>query len=263
MTEWIWEPDDFAALWYSPGRDRFPFPLGYTSRLASVAEVNQHRSAVHAGYGTDQHELIDLAFHTLTDSQLRIEILGESSAIGKGTTKEYRVIGARTPHHAVMLTQTATREGVEERIRCRLLRPEQLPGRLSWIVPERAAGRSATETFHLDDLAPNNTNSDSWSVTPGQRFHKFVRQPREGTAWAQLRTGPITDRPQPWSSARWFDFTDDGRYLMQRNREHVRMSPAGSSDLTTLFTNWIDRALTRLREQEEQAVPTPWGGAPR
>lgn len=86
---------------------------------------------------------------------------------------------------------------------------------------------------------------------------------REGSAWAQLRTGPITDRPEPRSSARWFDFTDDGRYLMQRNREHVRLSPAGAADQTTLFTNWIDRALTRLHEQEEHAMSTPWGGGPR
>ncbi len=263
MTEWTWEPDDFAALWYSLGRDRFPFPLGYTSRLVSVAEVDRHRSMIQSRYDTDERELIELAFHTLTASQLRIEILGESNAIGKSGTKEYRVIGARTPHHAVMLTQTATLEGVEERIRCRLLRPEQLPGRLSWIVPEYAAGRGATETFHLDELESKGRESDSWSVTPRQRFDKFVHRPREGTAWAQLRTGQITDRPQPWSSARWFDFRDDGRYLMQRNREHVRMTPAGSEDLTKLFTNWIDRALTRLREQEEQAVPTPWGGSAR
>ncbi|MEV6216372.1 ESX secretion-associated protein EspG [Nocardia sp. NPDC051833] len=263
MTEWTWEPDDFAALWYSTGRDRFPFPLGYTSRLSSVAEVDRHRATVRGSYDRDAYELIDLAFHTLTTAQLRVEILGESSVLGKGTAKEYRVIGARTPHHAVMLTQTATREGVEERIRCRLLRPEQLPGRLSWIVPECAAGRTAAETFHLDDLAPKQTDSRDWSVTPKQRFDKFVHRPREGTAWAQLRTGPVTDRPEPWSSARWFDFTDDGRYLMQRNREHVRLSPAGANDLTTLFTTWIDRALTRLHEQEEYAMSTPWGGGPR
>jgi len=103
--------------------------------------------------------------------------------------------------------------------------------------------------------------------TPGEQStiagRAAITFPREGSAWAQRRTGPITDRPEPRSSARWFDFTDDGRYLMQRNREHVRLSRAGAADLTTLFTNWIDRALTRLHEQEEHAMSTPWGGGPR
>lgn len=256
MTEWIWEPDDFAALWYSPGRDRFPSPLGYTSRLSTAAAADQHRAMVFGRYDVEERELIELAFHTLTTAQLRIVIMGESNAIGRGVTKEYRVVGARTPHRAVLLTQTATLEGVEERIRCRLLRPEQLPGRLSWIIPECTAGATAADTFHVEDLSARNTNS--WSVTPGQRFDKLVKRPRDGAGWAELRTGDVSSRGEPWSTARWFDFTDDGRYLLQLNHEHLKVSPAGPNDLTGLFTGWIERGLNRLREDEEQAYPTPW-----
>jgi hypothetical protein len=35
MAEWTWEPDDFAALWFSPANDRFPNPLRFTSRFTS------------------------------------------------------------------------------------------------------------------------------------------------------------------------------------------------------------------------------------
>ncbi|MGM7644154.1 ESX secretion-associated protein EspG [Nocardia sp. JW2] len=258
MTEWAWEPDDFAALWFSPGRDRFPFPLSYTSRFAWLEDVDQHNAVVRARYDIDEHELIELAFHTLTHAQLRVEILGDSNAIAKGTTKEYRVIGARTPHHAVLLTQTATTDGVAERIRCRLLRPEQLPGRLSWIVPECPAGRSAADIFHLEDLTSRNARSDSWTTTPRQRLDRFIHRPRHGSAWARLRAEPFADGQDPWFNARWLDLKDDGRYLMQRNREHLQLSPIGADGMNTLFTNWIDRALTRIREQAEHAAPAPW-----
>ncbi|MBF6172612.1 ESX secretion-associated protein EspG [Nocardia blacklockiae] len=249
MAEWDWDPDDFAVLWYGEGHDRFPRPLAYTSRFPTNDEVDAHRVAVRNRYDADETERIHLAFHTLAHSELRIEILGESMTLGRGKPREYRVVGARTPYDAVMLTQTATPD-THGRIRCRLFPTEQLAPRLAHILPAFRAGNAAPETFHLDDVRDPTATRDHGHHSPGARLTRFLDRPIDGGGVAGLRTGPIHHRPEPWHVAQWLDFPEDGRYLQQRTREHLTVRPAATPDLTTLFTSWIDNALHRLHNPE-------------
>ena len=247
MAEWSWDPDDFAVLWYSEANDRFPHPLRYTSRLASNDEVAAHRAAVRGRYDVEEIERIELALHTLTASDLRIEIGGESTVLGKGKSREYRVLGARTDFHAVMLTQTAG-EGVDGPVRCRLFPVDQLAGRVAAILPSVPPGNAAPDTFHVRDLQSNTVGATRNS--PRERFERLTRGPFDGSAAAGLFAGYLHNRPDPWYTLGWFDAAGDGRYLQQQTREHLTVRPVAAQDLTRHFDTWIERARQRLRADE-------------
>ncbi|MBF6333889.1 ESX secretion-associated protein EspG [Nocardia transvalensis] len=253
MAEWTWDPDDFAVLWYSDGRDRIPHPLHYTSRLVTQDEVATHREAVRARYDTEETERINLALHTLAESELRIEITGYSTVLGKGRPREYRVLGARTPYHAVMLTQTAA-DDVDGPIRCRLFRTEQLPGRLAAILPSAPPGKAKPDNFHVEDLRSRNHGYGNTRNSPQERFERLTHRPFDGTGVAGLIAAPLYRRCDPWYAFGWFDVTDDGRYLQQQSREHITIRPATTQDLARHFEAWIELALQRLREDE----PATW-----
>ncbi|MBO0856412.1 MAG: ESX secretion-associated protein EspG, partial [Nocardia sp.] len=127
MSEWSWEPDDFAALWYSDANDRIPNILRYTSRFEFVDEFEANRIAVRNRYDTDEFERIQLALHTLSASDMRIAVLGGTNRYkgSEGIQREYRIIGARTDHHAAILHQF-TQAGREGLFRLRLCRSENL-----------------------------------------------------------------------------------------------------------------------------------------
>ncbi len=252
MSEWTWEPDDFAALWLNDAHDRFPGPLGYTSRFPTVEEAQAHRAAVHARYDRDETELIQLAFHTLSNCDLQIRIVGESTRIGGNRRRMYRLLAAQTAHHAVLLSQTVT-DDVEERIRCRLFRPDNLPSRIANLFPEFPAGRSPSQTFHIDDITPGRRGrEDGYRDSPGKQFQRLLAMPRDGGGIVELLPGPLNARAESWYNAQWFDIVDEGRYLARRDREQVHVRPATGDDLRALFTNWIDRTLTRQRERENE-----------
>lgn len=258
MVEWSWEPDDFAALWLGDARDRFPHPLGYTSRFPTQDEVHYHRQAVHNRYRADERDQIELAFRTLTDAELRIEITGTSKTLGQGAPKDYRIVGARTARQAVMFTQTADpavgeAEPVDGPIRCRVFRTEQLSGWLANVIPSFPAGQGKPDTFHMQDLRGRPADSFARN-TPRDRFDRMAKRPIDGGGGGALFTAPRHHNPNPWYSVQWVDIAGDGRYLQQRTREHLTVRPASPHDLTICFTTWIERALQRLREDQ----PDTW-----
>lgn len=249
MSTWIWEPDDFAALWYRDGIDRFPRPLHYLSRYKTRNPFEAHAAAVRARYDRDERELIRRALHTVSDGDLRIEILGASTATTKGRVREYRVVGARTTHYGVVLAQSVI-DGVDGSIHAQLFAAEQLPKRLAGLVPSCDPGREQAGTFHIDDLAPGRDQQRSLRRGPGEQYRRLVQRPADGGGMAALRVGSILDRPEPWYRTQWYDLTADGRYLEKRTREHIAVRPAAAADLAAGFADWIDRALRRLREDE-------------
>ncbi len=258
MAEWSWDPDDFAVLWLGDARDRLPRPIGYTSRLSSQDAVHYHRQAVYARYDTDQREEIELAFHTLTSADLRIEITGISKVLGKGTSKEYRIVGARNTYHAVMLTQAADpaageTDSVEGTVRCRLFRTEQLAARLAAVVPSFPAGQGKSDTFHIQDLRDWPAESYTRN-TPRDRFDRMAKHPIDGGGGGGLFTGSPSLNPDPWYSVQWVDIAGDGRYVQQRTREHLTVRPAALNDLTACYSTWIDHALRRLHDD----TPAVW-----
>ncbi|MGV9674734.1 ESX secretion-associated protein EspG [Nocardia sp. NPDC003482] len=241
MPEWDWDPDDFAVLWYSDANDRFPPLISYTSRFPSNDEVAAHRTAVRARYDAEETELIRRAFHTLTNCELRVEILGSSTTLGKGVPREYRIVGARDANHAVLVTQTAGDDS-HGRIRCRLFPTEQLAPRLAHILPTFPAGTAQPATFHLAD------------ATDAAGYRRLAKRPADGGGAAGLLAGYLHNAAEPWYTAQWIDVADDGRYLQQCTREHLTVRPAGTADLTALFSGWFDQALRRLRDDADE----PW-----
>lgn len=249
MSKWIWEPDDFAALWYRDGIDRFPRPLHYLSRYKTRNPYEAHAAAVRARYDRDEHELIRLALNTLSGGDLRIEILGASSATGKGRVREYRVVGARTTHHGVVLAQSVI-DGIDGSVHAHLFAADQLPKRLAALLSPCDPGRERGGTFHIDDLAPGGADQQSMRRGPGEQYRRLALRPADGGGTAGLRVGSILDRPTPWYGFQWYDISGDGRYMEKRTREHVSVRPAGVQDFAAGFAEWIDRALRRLRDEE-------------
>lgn len=249
MSTWIWEPDDFAALWYRDGIDRFPRPLRYLSRYKTRNPYEAHAAAVRERYDRDEGEMIRRALHTVSDGDLRIEVLGASTATTQGRIREYRVVGARNAQYGVVLAQSVV-DGRYGSIHGHLFGAEQLPKRLAAMVSPCDPGREGAGTFHIDDLDSGREGQQSLRRGPGEQYRRLALRPADGGGSAGLRVGSILDRSEPWYGIQWYDITGDGRYLEKRTREHVTVRPAGAADLAAAFAEWIDRALPRLREDE-------------
>ncbi|MFC4125768.1 ESX secretion-associated protein EspG [Nocardia rhizosphaerae] len=253
MAEWVWEPDDFAALWYSDGIDRFPRPLHLLSKYRTVEEYEANRARVLASFDAEEMELIRLALHTLTFGRFRIEIRGGSTATDQGDLREYRIVGAANQQHGVVLAQ-ATVDEVDGPIHARLFPADQLAQRLSARVPNCRPGSHSTLAFPTADLQSAPSPTSYARRTPREQYEALTRRPIDGSGYARLFTGHILDRPAPWFTTQWIDVTDDGRYLQIRTPDRLTVRPAAIPDLTAGFTTWIDRADRRLRESE----PATW-----
>ncbi|WP_405165576.1 ESX secretion-associated protein EspG [Nocardia sp. NBC_01499] len=255
MHEWTWDPDDFAALWYSDANDRFPNPLHYQSSFVLRDEFAAHAVAVRNRYSRDEMERIQLAVHTLTTSDMRIEILGGTMKHkGRdGRVRMYRIVGARNPYHAVTLTQTATVD-LDGPIRLRMCRPADLPGHIAKSIPAREPGREKPATFHVGDLQPRRTGhfEETSRGNPREQYQRLLQRPADGGGSAGLLTGPINTVSQPWNVLQWHDITDDGRYLERRSGDQISVRPVTAQELSAHFTAWIDRALQRLRADEDE-----------
>ncbi|WP_235747983.1 ESX secretion-associated protein EspG [Nocardia coffeae] len=247
MTQWAWEPDDFAALWFSDANDRIPGLLRFTSRFAYNDEFELHRPAVRGRYDADELEQIDLALHTVTTSDMRIEILGSTTKYpgSTGAARTYRIIGARNLHHATVLYQITEGE-VDGRIRAHSCRPEQLGARLVATIPAREPGRAQPITVHPRDIRDNHQSATG--STPAERYRRLLARPVDGNGTAALLLGPIHAYPDPVQEIMWCDF-DDGRYLQVRG-EHISIRPAVAKDLSARFGAWIENAVQRQREEQ-------------
>ncbi|MFD3506760.1 ESX secretion-associated protein EspG [Nocardia sp. NPDC058666] len=253
MAEWVWASDDFAALWYSDGIDRFPRPLHYQSRFHYVEDYESHRAHVLAALDQDESELIRLALHTLTFGQLRIEIRGGSTATNPGTMREYRIVGAQNGQHGVVLAQAIV-NGVDGPIHGRLFPSEHLPKRLAERVPRCTPGRQVPISVDVLDVESGAAHQSYARRSPREEYEALTRRPIDGSGQARLLVGHILDRPEPWYTTQWVDLSDDGRYLQRRTRDRITVRPAVADDLSVGFAGWIERAQRRLREEE----PAVW-----
>lgn len=251
MPEWTWDTEHFAALWYSDAHDRFPRPLKYLSRFTAENAFARYRDTVRAGYSGDELEKIGLALHTLSTSTYRIEILGGArDPQARHTVREYRAVGTRNRHYAVVLRQTC-RGDEHGPIQCRLIRPEALSDALARAIPARTPGTRPADTFHPEDLEPTRGGylEDNAHNSPRERYRRLLRRPAEGGGSAGLRIGPLYTRPDACHTLQWYDITDDGRYTETRGR-HITVRPAGREDLTARFATWIDYAGQQTVEDE-------------
>ncbi|AHH21066.1 EspG family protein [Nocardia nova SH22a] len=247
MTEWSWEPDDFAALWLGDANDRFPGLLRFTSRFPTRDEFELHRTTVRERYSTDEFELIQVALHTLTTSDMRIEIMGGTTKYkgSDGRQRVYRIIGARNVDRAAVIHQLTQgdRDGL---IRLRLCRPEDLPTRVAATIPPCAPGNAPPLTVHPADLRDGRNGLTR--NTPRERYLTMIEGPVNGGGSATLHVGPFNSDVKPSNVVQWYDIPD-GRYSEVRT-EHITVRPASAQDLGTRFDAWIERALQRLREDE-------------
>ncbi|MGW1741491.1 ESX secretion-associated protein EspG [Nocardia sp. NPDC001965] len=257
MPEWTWEPDDFAALWYSDAYDRFPTPLRYTSRFAFNDEARAHRLAVRDRYSREERAGIQVALDTLGTSEMRIEILGATCvhkrSTGRDDRRQYRIVGARTEAYAVTLSQAGS-EGGYGPIQVRLFRPENLAARLVSGLAPCAPGTAETATFHPEDLESRQDAhfEDRRRSRAREEYRKLVGRDKDGSGVAVLLMGRFDAAADPTRVLRWYDITGDGRYTEQRGT-HVTVRPATSAELTRHFSTWLDNAWRRLEEERADA----------
>ncbi|WP_280439881.1 ESX secretion-associated protein EspG [Nocardia cyriacigeorgica] len=252
MSDWTWDPDDFAALWLNEANDRFPRPLHYLSRFRYLEDFQAHKSRVLERYSREEFEEIELALRTLTNSALRIEIRGSTTNTNKARVREYRILGARDAFYSVIAAQ-AVHDGSHGPIRVRIVQPEKLPVLLSNWLPSCEPGRHHSATFHMQDLRDDSGGlfeSDAYN-SPQEQYRRLVGRKLDGGGNAGLLVGDILARPNPWNTLRWHDIRNDGRYLERRAADHVTVQPASPQEITNIFSTWFDRAITRLREEGE------------
>ena len=247
MAEWVWEPDDFAALWLGEANDRIPGLLRFTSRFRYRDEFDVHRSTVRRRYDADELGRIDLALHALSTSDMRIEILGTTTKYqgSAGEPRAYRIIGARNLEHATVIYQLTQGE-LDGRIRVSSCRPEQLGAHLVSAIPPCEPGAQPPISVHPQDLRENRRSATA--STPAERYRRLLTGRVHGNGTAALLLSPIHTEVPPSYEIIWCDF-DDGRYQQVRT-EHITIRPATPKDLAARFNAWFEVARKRLREDE-------------
>lgn len=177
MSEWILEPDDVAALWYSEAIDRFPPPLEFLSRFEYLEEYRAHRATLESRFPDDALRAIREALAVVAGSTRRIEIVGgpaPESAVDRGG---YRVLGACDGSRAALLTQGIG--ALRGRIAVRTCRPDDLPTLLAAAIHS--------------------------SVEPAPSSHRS----EPGGGAAGLRLGPIYRRSEAVDMVEWHASADD------------------------------------------------------
>ncbi|WP_280504685.1 ESX secretion-associated protein EspG [Nocardia farcinica] len=255
MALWSWHTDYFAALWLGDAHDRIPGPLRHVSRFALNDEAQAHRVAVRQRYSADEWDDIRAALRTLSASDIRVEILGGScrhrNSTGRDDLREYRVLGARAGHRAVVLTQHGT-DREHGPIRLRAFDAAQLPARLTQTIPACEPGRQRPEVFHPGDLAPRRDGyaQDNARNSPRERYQRLLGRTADGGGTAVLLTGPLYKRSTPARLLQWYDISGDGRYGEERGA-NITVRPVTPADLTRHFAGWIDHAVDRLRPDDD------------
>ncbi|MFD4432936.1 ESX secretion-associated protein EspG [Nocardia sp. NPDC058497] len=247
MSEWTWDPDDFAALWLNDGRDRFPRPLHFTSRFRYREEFDAHGREVRARYTDAESAAIALALNTLATADIRLEVSADNGVEDSGNHTHYRIVGARDLHNAVIAAQTVV-NGADGPIWVRRGRPENLGKGIATRIPPCAPGRHRPDEFHIQDLAPDRTNyfTDTARNSPRERYDRLIDRPLAGSGCAALRIGDFHTRDIPRRVIEWFDFESDGRYIHHKNSDRIRIEPGTNSDLQSIMVRWIDNEMHRI-----------------
>lgn len=250
MTAWVFDIEEFAALWYGPAADRMLFPLHYLSRFSHMNALEQFRSTVRRDWSEqgrldwDSAEQLDRAFEVLADPEAWVEIHGRDE---RGPL---RAVAARHDQHAAIAEQSAS----GARVRVTIIAAEGLPHRLASVLPEAAAGKRPPERYDEIDLRP----ADPTSVTiidgpsPRERYRRLRSEPCTSAGLIQVFRGPRTTQGKPprrISAIQWHD-RPDGRYL-ETGRRARAIIPANTTTLAQLIAREIGQALDEYREHSE------------
>lgn len=248
MSEWNWDPDDFAALWLNDGRDRFPRPLHFTSRFRYREEFDAHGRDVRARYIGEESSAIELALNTLATADLRIEVSAETGTNRSDSHTHHRIVGARNLHHAVIAAQTVV-NGVDGPIWVRRGRPENLGKGIVTRIPACAPGRYSPEEFYTRDLEPGCDNyyfTDVARNSPIERYKCLIDRPLTGSGCAAIRSGDFHSRTAPTRFIEWLDYADDGRYIQHRNADLIRIHPGDNTVLSSQLSRWIEECVREM-----------------
>lgn len=259
MTEWTFDPDDFAIHWYSDAVDRFPRPLHYTSRFPYQEEFDNHRAKLLDSYDRDELIMIRRAIDTATSATFRIQISGSTTKTRDNTTAAYRVHATRNDFQAVVLSQI-NRNGVDGHITVHLGRPEDLPHNLINCLPKVGPGTYPPATFHTRERGVQRESyfEDVARNSPSEQFRRLMNRSTDGGGTAALYLGGILDRPKPEDSIEWRDFTDDGRYTISRDHGDMNVKPAAPQDQASQLRRWIDAAVRRDQPALDEEYDDAW-----
>ncbi|MFD4457000.1 ESX secretion-associated protein EspG [Nocardia sp. NPDC058480] len=259
MTDWTFDPDDFAIHWYSDAVDRFPRPLHYTSRFPYQEEFDNHRAKLLDSYPRDELIMIRRAIDTATSATFRIQISGSTTKTRDNTTAAYRVHATRNDFQAVVISQI-NRDGTDGPITVHLGRPDDLPHELINCLPKASPGTHPATTFHTSDLSPRRDTyfEDVAHNSPSERARRFFNRPTDGRGRAALYLGTVLERPEPHHSTEWHDFTDDGRYTITRLHNDLNVKPATPQGQASQLGQWIDAAVRLNQPDMDDTYGNPW-----
>ncbi|MGW5573248.1 ESX secretion-associated protein EspG [Nocardia thailandica] len=245
MTEWTLEPDEFAVHWYSDAVDRFPRPLHYLSLFQSEEEFANFRTATLLGCPGDDLTGIRRAIEVATSASWRIELSGSTCRTRDQTMAEYRIHATMNEFGAVIFDQII-RDGRDGPVTVHLVRPESLAQRVIRLLPALQPGGRSSEVYsttrhrdsYLEDVAHN---------SDGDRYRRFIERPTTGGGSAALYLGTILDRPTPEMTTEWRDYTEDGRYTINRHPHETSVRPATPESQADEMSRWIDFATRRTQ----------------
>lgn len=250
MTSWVFDIEEFAALWFGPAADRMLFPLHYTSRFIHMNALEQYRSTVreewseHGRLDWDTAEQLRRAFDVLTGPEVWLEIHGHRQH------RPVRAVGARHDKHGAIVEQST--DGA--RVRMRIFAADSLSRRAVEVLPDAEAGKRPRQRFDDHDLRVEDRDVVTIieGPNPREQYRRLREEPCTSAGVIQVFRGPRTTGGQPphrVSAIQWHD-RRDGRYLEAGSRARTVVG-ADSAALAHQVGVEIGRALELYRELAE------------
>ncbi len=254
MTSWVFDIEEFAALWFGPAADRMVFPLHYTSRFTHMNAFESYRSAVREQWSergrldVDTAERLRRAFDVLTGPEAWVEVHGHRKQ------RPMRAVGARHDRHGALVEQSP--DGA--RVRMSLFGADSLARFSVEMLPDAEAGKRPRQRFDHRDLAP----ADPDVVTiidgpdPREQYRRLREEPCTSAGVIQVFRGPRESgsrQPHRVAAIQWHD-RHDGRYLETGTRARTVVG-ANSAMLAHQLGTELGRALEQYRELAEDVAP--------
>ncbi|MFE3545402.1 ESX secretion-associated protein EspG [Nocardia sp. NPDC059177] len=253
MTAWVFDIEEFAALWFGPAADRMVFPLHYTSRFTHLNALEQYRSAVreqwseHGRLDLDAAEQLRRAFDVLTGPEVWVEIHGHRRH------RPLRVVGARHDRHGAIAEQST--DGTQ--VRVSILAADSLARRVVEVLPAAEAGKRPRQRFDNHDMRPEDTDVVTIieGPNPREQYRRLREEPCTSAGVIQVFRGPRTTGGKPphrVAAIQWHD-RHDGRYLETGTRARTVVGATAATSAHHVGVE-IGRALEQYGELREDAA---------
>ncbi|WP_158675771.1 ESX secretion-associated protein EspG [Nocardia stercoris] len=241
MTDVRLSAEQFAAVWFSTGWDRLPFPFRFTSRFTLLDEFESFQAETRNTLNEPRHAPLRQALSVLAQPDWRIELFGSSGGPGVDGT-QLRTLGCgRRDGSLVIATQEPAEDGGPVTIRsCR-----DLATAVAQTIPTLSPGTGTEKRFLLDDL--NDTQPDPYgqraSSETKARYARFWQQPAQGRGTLTVIMGARGQDERGIGRLRWLDVAD-GRYLEVTSNGALMIRPGSQREIAKYLGEVGERART-------------------